>query len=269
MVRRTAITPRFWRAALLAVTAVISCVSASAASAGTVRIADGTAVFAAGPNETNVVTTIDIGGVPSAATQLAVSDLGAPLTAGPGCVASDANAAICPEDPAAQRSRLFRAHFGDGADRYSGQGERQLSLYGGPGADKLETGSQVGQTPTMGGGPGNRSPSRQQQRFDPGTLRGGWGDDTLRGGREDFGGPGADTLREGSYGEGAVTARRDFERRGWGRSLSAWRGAVPRRRDRPRTGVDTLHEFALRRARSLGTVLGMRRGGTGAVTGHR
>jgi Ca2+-binding RTX toxin-like protein len=160
-------------------------VFASAAQAATLEVVDGAVVFTAAPGETN-----DLGIVGESFT-----DLGAPLTAGPGCVQIDANRASCLSGPPVVET-------GDGDDRVDVRFPccGTVTVHGGTGADNILIFGNGVPAGDLDGGPGNDVLRSNQQLGGLDVLRGGPGDDVLRiefhsnlGGRE-YGGDGDDEL---------------------------------------------------------------------------
>jgi len=164
---------------------VMLLVVASSAGAATVRVEvqpdprlGGTAQvrFVASSGEANQVVAVRDG------SSWVIRDSGAPLSAGSGCSALDANSARCsPDAPAAVTLELA---LGDGADSFqSPDGTQSARVDGGEGADVLRGG---------------------------GMLAGGAGDDQLEGGTgaDDLrGGPGRDILR-GDSGDDVLSGDR-------------------------------------------------------------
>jgi Ca2+-binding RTX toxin-like protein len=202
---------RTFGVATLAGLAALALATATPAIAGTLSIAGDSVVFQAAPGEANEVTasyTFNTGLV------LIVRDQGAPITAGPGCVAA-LHRAVCPLPPrtmqisAGDRNDSFNVggaavtfdggtgndsltatggavnfHGGDGSDTVV-TGDSRDELYGDQGNDKLYAGGTGDwyQDDLLVGGDGND------------TLRGGDGDDVLEGG------PGDDNLDGGGDGD--------------------------------------------------------------------
>ncbi len=196
---------------LLTLTAIVLLSSASA-QAATIRVVEtsegrigtrSTITFTAAPGETN-----DVVAIHEEAGSWVVRDEGAPLSAGAGCTALDANSARCSPAPFSSDAALLstgdrddrvqvqtssaRVDAGDGDDVVTGDG----SLNGEAGRDTLTGGSA---NDSLSGGPG------------PDVIRGGGGDDALVGGgpadHEDDvldGGAGVDTIFYG--GKAAVVA---------------------------------------------------------------
>jgi Ca2+-binding RTX toxin-like protein len=146
-------------------------VFASAAQAATVEVVDGTVVFTAAPGETNDVR---IGNV-------RFTDVGAPLTAGPGCEQIDANSAQCPQSNELQFPAVVST--GDGDDRVSvfqyccGS---TVTLRGGSGDDNIVFSGNGIPAGELVGGPGNDVLRSNEQLGGFDVLRGGRGDDVLR-----------------------------------------------------------------------------------------
>jgi Ca2+-binding RTX toxin-like protein len=175
---------RFELALLLAVMAAISCVSALSASAATIRVSDGTAVFRAAPGEANSVGLANwkTPGQCGSVVSLCVTDFGAPLTVGPGCEQLDANSAACPEDVQDHRlGRPLLAFGGDGDDSLRESSERReaVTLRGGTGNDDLYSGSGSAKSPSLYGGPGDDILQVRNNGAGNPLMRGGPGADEL------------------------------------------------------------------------------------------
>jgi Ca2+-binding RTX toxin-like protein len=176
---------RFEFGLLLTAAAVIAaCASAPGASAATIAVEDGTAIFRAGHGEAN---DLQIGiwvRQPCSFTGLCVNDLGAPVTAGTGCEQLDPNMAVCAEET--QDPRLGRPLHVFAGDRDDALWEESslregVALWGGAGDDALRSGSDMGKSPSLYGGPGDDTLYVQNNGSGPGPsiLRGGSGDDEL------------------------------------------------------------------------------------------
>lgn len=128
-----------------------------------------------------------------------VSDPGAPLTAGPGCVGTASGAVRCrPAAPGSRTAIALRADLGDRDDvlRLDGRPVDSARVRGGAGADRLAGGRGAD---ALDGGTGRDA------------LRGADGDDRLDGGRGDDaidGGAGRDRL---SYARGAAPVALDLQ----------------------------------------------------------
>jgi Ca2+-binding RTX toxin-like protein len=151
----------------------VTFVQAAAASASSIRVVDGAAVFTAAPGEANDV----LAGTRAApdARTLKVIDNGAPLSAGPGCQQLDAHSAWCP-DPLA-----LVVHAGDGNDRVDidDNEARDVTVYGEDGSDTIHVGSGVGSSPVLDGGRGSDRLSTSNNGGGTPVLRGGPGNDEL------------------------------------------------------------------------------------------
>lgn len=166
------------RPSVLASAAALALLGALApgARAGTIAVVDGTAVFRAVPGETNDLTLGEQ--PPGDLTALGITDAGAPLTVGAGCVRVDANSAACPDDPDGQRPVVV--HGGDGNDRIDEEDRsRPVALYGGRGDDEVTSGSGIGKSPVLGGGPGDDDLSVYNNGGGTPVMRGGLGDDSV------------------------------------------------------------------------------------------
>ena len=170
---------------LLSATTVVVCASASSASAATIAVRDGTAVFRAAPGEANslgmdISPLSDCAGLISVLS-LCVSDTGAPLTVGAGCEQLGPNLVACPE--AIQDPRLGRpvlAFGGDGDDALREESERrEVTLRGGTGDDALQSGSAFGKSPSLYGGQGDDTLYVFNNGGGTPIMRGGPGDDEL------------------------------------------------------------------------------------------
>ena len=166
--------------ALAVSAAALSCAWVSIASAGTVRVVDGTAVYVAAPGEVNHVSVKSDFGTGCGFGILCVSDK--TLTAGAGCEQAGDGAAICPEDDpsALDGTRAVRVLAGDGDDGVGEESARRpVTIYGGTGNDVLNSGSYMGKSPVMWGGPGDDRLSVQNNGGGNPILHGGRGDDYL------------------------------------------------------------------------------------------
>ena len=159
---------------VLIVASMMLVFGSSAASASTLKVVDGTAVFTGAPGEVN-----DVQMVPpfEAPATLKITDAGAALTAGAGCTQIDAHSAYCAETGhlplnVATGDMNDNVHL---ADYYS----RRISVVGGRENDKLYVSSQNGTPAHIDGGPGNDDITANLQLGAEPVLRGGTGDDTL------------------------------------------------------------------------------------------
>jgi Ca2+-binding RTX toxin-like protein len=171
-------------------------VNAAIASASSIQVVNGSAVFTAAPGEAN-----DVRAGTRAAPDtisLKVIDNGAPLTAGPGCQQLDAHSAWCPEAPNAPLPLIV--HAGDGNDKVDvdNNGVRDVTIYGEDGRDTLHFGSEVGGSPLLDGGRGDDDLSTNNNGSAAPVLRGGPGNDRLQiaelGGGLAYGGSGNDRI---------------------------------------------------------------------------
>ena len=168
--------------AAVVVAAGIVPVQAASASAATIEVVDGTAVFTAAPGEANNVRAGTLAAPDTVS--LKVIDAGAPLTAGPGCQQLDANSAWCPDPPAGPFQPLLplTMRLGDGNDRANvdDRGTRAVTINGESGNDTIHFGSGEGTSPTLDGGSGDDDLSTTNNGEGTPVLRGGSGDDVLR-----------------------------------------------------------------------------------------
>jgi len=161
--------------------AVLPCAWVSIASAGTVRVVDGTAIYVAAPGEVNHIRVASDFGTGCFGT-LCVSDL--TLTAGAGCDQAGDGAAVCPDDEYDPGNpdgrRPVRVFAGDGDDGVGEESARRpVTLYGGTGDDSLSSGSYMGKSPVMYGGRGHDGLHVQNNGGGNPILHGGRGDDHL------------------------------------------------------------------------------------------
>jgi Ca2+-binding RTX toxin-like protein len=167
--------------ALAVTVAALSCAWVSIASAGTVTVVDGTAIYAAAPGEANQVRVESDYGTGCSIGNLCIGDL--TLTAGAGCNRAGDGWAICPEDDpdAVDGHRPVRVYAGDGDDGVGEEsGRRHVTLYGGTGNDSLGSGSYLGKSPVMYGGPGADSLYVNNNGGGNPILHGGRGDDEVK-----------------------------------------------------------------------------------------
>jgi Ca2+-binding RTX toxin-like protein len=146
----------------------------SAASASTLKVVDGTAVFTGAPGEVNDVQIVPPFEAPAT---LKITDAGAPLTAGAGCTQIDAHSAYCAETGHLPLN-VATGDMNDNvylADYYF----RRISVVGGRGDDKLYVSSQNGTPAHIDGGPGKDDITANLQLGAEPVLRGGTDDDTL------------------------------------------------------------------------------------------
>jgi Ca2+-binding RTX toxin-like protein len=167
--------------ALAVSVAALSCACVSIASAATVRVVDGTAIYVAAPGEANQVS-VESDSLLGACSvgNLCLRDP-ALTQAGTGCVAGDGGA-TCPEDdpnawPGHRPVRVFTL---DGDDRVVEESPAHpVTLFGGTGNDSLRSGSSLGKSPVMYGGPGNDGLDVSNNGGGTPILHGGRGDDEL------------------------------------------------------------------------------------------
>ena len=172
------------------------------ASAATVQVVDGTAVFSAGNGERNDVRAGGLPDIESPSPTTEIADAGALLVAGPGCVQVDVHSAYCPgEDPSASDPMPLVISTGGAADRVvvdDPVGLRPVTIDGGAGADVLHAGSHSGGPAELIGGPGDDVLTTSTNGLGLPTLRGGAGDDVLKlggaAGGKAFGGAGRDQI---------------------------------------------------------------------------
>jgi Ca2+-binding RTX toxin-like protein len=157
----------------LIVASITLVLGTSAASASTLKVVDGTAVFTGAPGEVNDVQMVP----PFTLGTLKITDAGAPLTAGAGCTQIDTHSAFCPETG----HLPLDVATGDGNDNVNLLDFlfRQISVTGGRGDDKLYVSSHTGTPAHIDGGPGNDDLKVDLQLGAEPVLRGGTGDDTL------------------------------------------------------------------------------------------
>jgi hypothetical protein len=147
--------------------------------------------------------------------RLVIQDVGAPLTAGAGCVSVDAHTAECGEYDGGDYFLETWLRLGDNDDRLavlpgdylsgSRVGEPYVDVMGEAGNDLLATGEAERQQDTISGGAGDdvlTSNARSDDEYDTSgdTLAGGSGNDTITGGDKDdrlVGGPGNDRVAGG------------------------------------------------------------------------
>lgn len=148
----------------------------SAASASTIAVVNGTAVFTGAPGEANDVQMVPPLLVPAT---LRISDNGAPLTAGAGCTQIDAHSAFCAEDSSVPLP--LNVATGDEDDNVHLEDFyfRQIAVTGGRGDDKLYVSSNRGTPAHLDGGSGDDDLTVNLQLGAEPVLRGGTGDDTL------------------------------------------------------------------------------------------
>jgi Ca2+-binding RTX toxin-like protein len=167
--------------------------SAPAAGAATVKVANGAVVFTAAPGEVN-----DVQSRPgrSPLAELTITDAGAPVTARAGCTQVDAHTATCPQPPS-----VLTITTGDGDDRVfvdEDGGLSGLTVNGGIGNDVLLIGSGVGFSPALDGGSGDDQLVVSNNGGGTPVMHGGGGNDSLSvpesGGGLMYGDDGNDTL---------------------------------------------------------------------------
>ena len=159
---------------------VLSCASVSVASAGTVRVVDGTAVYVAAPGEANQVSVESDSPWVCSFGSLCISDPALTRT-GAGCQGGDGGAS-CPEDDpdAWPGHRPVRVFTRDGDDSVIEESPAHpVTLFGGTGNDSLRSGSSLGKSPVMYGGPGDDGLYVNNNGSGHPNLHGGSGDDEL------------------------------------------------------------------------------------------
>lgn len=168
-----------WSRTLVALvcSVIISAVSATGALAATVAVDRGTAVLTAAPSEGNDIRADDAGG-----TALTISDAGAPLTAGAGCLQVDANSVSCVEDYVAPLALVV--HAGDRDDHVVVDDRlyaRDVTIFGGEGDDTALVSNSIGTSPVLEGGSGDDDlTANMNDGGDVPVLRGEGGSDVLR-----------------------------------------------------------------------------------------
>jgi serralysin len=132
------------RQLLCAVAALVALAGAGTAQAGTLSFAPDDATYAAAPGETNHVFVFwDPSG-------LRAIDLGAPVTAGPGCVSVGPNEAFCANVPSGTDLLVTADDMNDYVN--TGSASLPQRVEGGDGNDTLNSGFQFGAK--LEGGPG-------------------------------------------------------------------------------------------------------------------
>jgi hypothetical protein len=167
-----------------------SLAAADSARAGTASVdllADGyELIYQAAPGERNdvVVEVVSVASDPAGTLRQTVTDTGAPVTAGPGCLPVDAHTATC------ERSFMTRVAVGDLDDRVTvrlaGPGDRLVGTIDAGAGDDQIVGASIHYQLLGGGGDDETQTRPRRDRFSPGDVM--------------FGGPGDDVLR-GSYAE--------------------------------------------------------------------
>src|SRR4051812_27610646 len=181
----------------------------SAAQAATATTADGNLRYTAAPGEVNNVSFARVSG-----DTFRVTDVGAVITAGTGCVQESPNVVRC----ATARGRPIIARLGDQNDSAASRTSRTVQLFGEDGNDRL-SGASGRDTLDGGNGDDNLTGGSSADRLRGGAgndqLLGNSGNDNLRGGDANalldggngsdagFGGAGDDPLREGNAPNGA------------------------------------------------------------------
>jgi len=251
---------RFEFALMLSATAAAACALAPSASAATIAVKDGTAVFRAAPGEANLLgigirphdlcTGFDLGVVSTC-----VSDTGVPLTVGAGCEQLDANRAACPEE--IQDPRTGRPLLVFGGDRDDALGEssetREVTLWGGTGDDALRSSSGSGKSPLLYGGQGDDMLSVRNNGGGIPLMRGGPGDDELCSCENEggllYGEAGDDRLFMAS--NGTVSAILSLDGGPGGDTYVARRSAVDLAGVAPGPGADVLDASELDRSSTI------------------
>lgn len=168
--------------------------AAAPAQAAKIAVVGGTAVFTAANNETNIIQAGSADGI-----ALTVSDSGAKLIAGAGCVQLTLNSASCAEPADGPRPLTIDAgNLGD-TITVSEFASRPVTILGKGGDDTALVSSHVGSSPTIDGGAGNDTLTANMNSNEAPTLIGGTGDDELFLSRTDggqaIGGDGDDRIR--------------------------------------------------------------------------
>lgn len=181
---------------LLGLAALLACISSAPASAGTVADASGgTLIFEAGTGEANQLTITEA----LDSSSFTVVDSGAPLVAAGGCVASDAQTAVC---PAGGRVEVILGDLSDEAVIVTKPfTDVTARIVGGQGDDAVTLTSSVHGLSTVEGGPGDDTLTVPNGRA---YLWGHEGDDTLDAHASDtfvgmVGGAGGDTFEPGPF----------------------------------------------------------------------
>jgi Ca2+-binding RTX toxin-like protein len=190
-----------YRTVLLAgLTAGAMLIPTTGASAGTIEVVNGTAVFTASPGEANDIRAGSIAAPDTVS--LKVIDNGAPLTAGSGCQQLDASSAWCPENAGPFSGALpLTVLAGDRDDTVlvDDFNSREVTVRAGRGDDSVHVGNSVGTSPVLRGGRGDDELTTMNNGNGTPILRGGRGDDVItigeQGGGHAFGGAGNDDLR--------------------------------------------------------------------------
>lgn len=172
---------------------IAALVGATVAGAGTVSVSDQTLVYEADPGEANHLT---ITVAPEEAQEgdtvtWTVTETGAPLTLGPGCMVVDAQTASCLRGVVGP----WPSSFGLVLDIGLADGNDWVSAVDGCLWDDR---FQIGCSQQIEGGPGNDTLFGADKAHFEGDLEGGEGDDVILGGEAGaflLGGPGSDLLR--------------------------------------------------------------------------
>jgi Ca2+-binding RTX toxin-like protein len=176
---------RRFELALFLTTTALACAWAPGASAATITVEGGTAVFLAAPGEAN---DLRIGIWASDPCQdfvlvnsLCAADAGAPLAVRAGCEQLNPNLAACPEDdPHPMFGRPVLVFGGDRDDALRDEsGYREMTLRGGTGDDALRSGSSLGKSPSLYGGRGEDTLYVFNNGGGTPLMRGGPGGDEL------------------------------------------------------------------------------------------
>src|SRR6266540_4997189 len=184
-----------------AMTVGVMFVQAAAASASSIQVVAGSAVFTAAPGEANDVRAGTLA-APDARS-LKVIDNGAALSAGPGCQQIDAHSAWCPDPPNAgpfDPLLPLVVHAGNRDDHVivNDVGIRDVTVYGEDGDDAVHVGSGTRTFAVLDGGRGDDELITSSNGDGEPVLRGGPGNDRLtideNGGGLAYGGSGDDRL---------------------------------------------------------------------------
>jgi Ca2+-binding RTX toxin-like protein len=198
----------------VAATALLAFPAAAAAGTATLNVS-GSVAYNAAAGETNLVTVTREGSA-----TYRIIDIGAPVTAGGGCVTAGANAATC--SGFVREVTVSLGNLNDeGTVGASIISIEDVGIEGGPGLDKLTMlGGPVGVTTLSGDGPGSGAPTDNDMLFGGPffeRLTGGQGDDQIVAGPGDddfvdgpgadlmIGGPGDDSFDGGTNADGADT----------------------------------------------------------------
>jgi Ca2+-binding RTX toxin-like protein len=231
---------------------------AAGASAATIEVTNGTAVFRAAPGEANV---LSMGIRPldpcsgTSLVSLCVMHSGGPLTVGAGCELLDPNLAACAEEFQDHiHGRPVLAFAGDRDDTVSENSEiREVTLFGGTGDDSLTSGSGNGKSPSLYGEQGDDTLAVGNNGDGNPLMRGGPGDDELcscenEGGLQ-YGEGGDDRLLMSS--DGVTAGVQAYDGGPGGDTYVVQRRLVALARIAPGPGADVLDASGLRTGDSI------------------